>query len=358
MAPLTFQALTGRPVYTSLWEPGSGEGLGAHIAHVGLGNSADLLLIAPATANTIAKIAHGLADNLLSVTALAARCPILIAPAMDAGMYETPITQANVATLRERGVHFAGPARGRMASGLEGLGRFLEPDEIVGHARYVLGLTGPLAGRKIVVSAGPTREPLDPVRFVSNRSSGKQGFAIAQAALDAGAQVTLICGPVSLPTPIGAERIDVTTAQEMEQAVLAHSATADVLVMAAAVGDFRPETIAPQKIKKSDDPGMTLSLIRNPDILANLSEEAQRPRLTVGFAAESQDLVANAQDKLIRKKLDLIIANDIAAPDAGFAVDTNRVVFITGDGIEKLPLISKEAVAARLMVWIIDRMSN
>ena len=358
VAPLTFQALTGRPVYTSLWEPGSGEGLGAHIAHVGLGNSADLLLIAPATSNTIAKIAHGLADNLLSVTALAARCPILIAPAMDAGMYETPITQANVATLRERGVHFAGPARGRMASGLEGLGRFLEPDEIVGHARYVLGLTGPLAGRKIVVSAGPTREPLDPVRFVSNRSSGKQGFAIAQAALDAGAQVTLICGPASLQTPIGAERIDVTTAQEMEQAVLAHSATADVLVMAAAVGDFRPETIAPQKIKKSDDPGLTLSLIRNPDILANLSEEAQRPRLTVGFAAESQDLVANAQDKLIRKKLDLIIANDIAAPDAGFAVDTNRVVFITGDGIEKLPLISKEAVAARLMVWIIDRMSN
>jgi len=358
VAPLTFQALTGRPVYTSLWEPGSGEGLGAHIAHVGLGHSADLLLIAPATANTIAKIAHGLADDLLSVTALAARCPILIAPAMDAGMYEAPITQANVATLRDRGVYFAGPTSGRMASGLEGLGRFLEPDEIVGHARYVLGLAGPLAGRKIVVSAGPTREPLDPVRFVSNRSSGKQGFAIAQAALDAGAQVTLICGPVSLPTPVGAERIDVTTAQEMEQAVLAHSATADVLVMAAAVGDFRPETIAPQKIKKSAEPGLTLSLIRNPDILANLSKEAQRPHLTVGFAAESQDLVANAQGKLIRKKLDLIIANDIAAPDAGFAVDTNRVVFITGDGIEKLPLISKEAVAARLMVWIIDRMSN
>jgi len=361
VAPLTFQALTGRPVYTSMWEPGSGEGMGAHIAHIGLGHTADLLLIAPATANTIAKIAHGLADDLLSVTALAARCPILMAPAMDAGMYEAPVTQANVATLRERSVHFAGPTHGRMASGLEGRGRFLEPDEIVGHTRRVLGFDGPLAGRRIVVSAGPTREPFDPVRFISNRSSGKQGFAIAQAAIDAGAQVTLISGPVSLPTPVGAERIDVTTASEMEQAVLAHAAgamSADALIMAAAVGDFRPETAASQKIKKIDDRSLTLSLAHNPDILVSVSQQDQRPRLTIGFAAESQDLVANAQDKLVRKKLDLIVANDIAASDAGFAVDTNRVIFITADGIEKLPLVSKETVAARLMVWIVDRLAG
>lgn len=361
VSPLTFQALTGRPVYTSMWEPGSGEGMGAHIAHVGLAHTADLLLIAPATANTIAKLAHGLADDLLSVTVLAARCPVLVAPAMDAGMYEAPATQANVEALRRRGVHFAGPSRGRMASNLEGLGRFLEPDEIVGHVRRVLGLNGPLAGRHIVVSAGPTREPFDPVRFISNRSSGKQGFAIAQAALDAGAQVTLISGPVSLPTPVGAERIDVTTAREMEQAVLAHATgptTADALIMAAAVGDFRPESVADHKIKKADDTLRTLLLDRNPDILVSVSQQDHRPRLTIGFAAESQDLVANAQDKLARKKLDLIIANDIAAPDAGFAVDTNRVAFVTEEGVEKLPLTSKEAVAARLIVWIVDKLAG
>jgi phosphopantothenoylcysteine decarboxylase/phosphopantothenate--cysteine ligase len=361
VTPLTFQALTGRPVYTSMWNTGAGGGLETHIAHVGLGHGADLLLIAPATAHTLARLAHGLADDLLSVTALAARCPILVAPAMDVGMYAAPATQANVALLMQRGVHFAGPTTGRMASGLEGLGRMLEPDEVIGHARRVIGLSGPLHGRRVVVTAGPTREPVDPVRFLSNRSTGKQGFALAQAAVDAGAEVVLIAGPVDLPTPAGVERIDVITAREMADAVIrlaCGQTPADVLVMSAAVADFRPAEVSTHKIKKTgaDVPGLVLE--RTPDILLDVSQQEHRPRVVVGFAAESQDLVANAQDKLARKKLDLIVANDITATDAGFAVDTNRVYLITVGGMETLPLMSKELVAAHIIAWVAQRLAG
>ncbi len=360
VTPLTFQSLTGRPAYTSMWHTETGGGLGAHIAHVGLGHNADLLLIAPATAHTMARLAHGLADDLLSVTALAARCPILIAPAMDAGMYSAPATQANLETLRARGVHFAGPTVGRMASGLEGLGRFLEPEEIVGHVRRILGLNGPLRGRRVVVSAGPTREPLDPVRFLSNWSSGKQGFAIAQAAIDAGADVTLIAGPVSLPTPVGVTRIDVVDARSMEQAVLAHATgerQADALIMCAAVADFRPAQVSEHKIKKAAGEAqpaapLQVGFVQNPDILLAVSQQERRPRVTIGFAAESQALIEQARDKLTRKKLDLIVANDITAADAGFGVDTNRVHFVTAQGVEALPLMSKDAVAARVIAWL------
>lgn len=361
VSPLTFQALTGRPVYTNMWETETSGGLGTHIAHVGLAHEADLLLIAPATAHTLARLAHGLADDLLSVTALAARCPILIAPAMDAGMYAAPATQANVETLRARGVYFAGPTTGRMASGLEGLGRMVEPEEIIGHCRYVLGRNGPLHGRRVVVTAGPTREALDPVRFLSNRSSGRQGFAIAQAAVDAGADVTLIAGPVSLPVPVGAQVVRTTSAHEMEQAVLAHAAgdePADVLIMAAAVADFRPVQASEHKIKKggAGEP-LRLELTPTPDILMSVAAQPRRPRVVVGFAAESRDLIANAQEKLARKRLDLIVANDITAADAGFEVKTNRVHFVTAEGVESLPLMSKEAVAARLIEWVIGRLS-
>lgn len=360
VAPLTFQALTGRPVYTSMWGAETSGGLGTHIAHVGLAHEADLLLIAPATAHTLARLAHGLADDLLSVTALAARCPIVIAPAMDAGMYAAPATQANVETLRARGVYFVGPTMGRMASGLEGLGRMAEPEEIIGYCRYVLGKSGPLRGRRVVVTAGPTREALDPVRFLSNRSSGRQGFAIAQAALDAGAEVTLIAGPVALPAPVGAQRVDVTSAQEMEQAVLAHAVgdePADVLIMAAAVADFRPAQTSAHKIKKAGaEQTLHLELTPTPDILMSVAQQARRPRVVVGFAAESQDLIANAQEKLARKRLDLIVANDITAPDAGFEVETNRVHFVTAEGVESLPLMSKEEVAAHLVAWIAKRL--
>lgn len=360
VAPLTFQALTGRPVYTSMWGAETSGGLGTHIAHVGLAHEADLLLIAPATAHTLARLAHGLADDLLSVTALAARCPIVIAPAMDAGMYAAPATQANVETLRARGVYFVGPTMGRMASGLEGLGRMAEPEEIIGYCRYVLGKSGPLRGRRVVVTAGPTREALDPVRFLSNRSSGRQGFAIAQAALDAGAEVALIAGPVALPAPVGAQRVDVTSAQEMEQAVLAHAVgdePADVLIMAAAVADFRPAQTSAHKIKKAGaEQTLHLELTPTPDILMSVAQQARRPRVVVGFAAESQDLIANAQEKLARKRLDLIVANDITAPDAGFEVETNRVHFVTAEGVESLPLMSKEEVAAHLVAWIAKRL--
>lgn len=361
ITPLTFQALTGRPVYTSMWQTETGGGLGTHIAHVGLAHEADLLLIAPATAQTMARLAHGLADDLLSVTALAATCPILLAPAMDAGMYGAPATQANVEVLRARGVRFAGPVSGRMASGLEGWGRFLEPDEIVGHVRLTLGqAAGRLRGRRVVVTAGPTREPLDPVRFLSNRSTGKQGLAIAQAAVDAGAEVVLIAGPLEAAAPPGVERIDVTDARQMEAAVIAQATgdrQADALVMSAAVADFRPAETAAHKIKKSGDVP-TVELARNPDILLSVAAQDRRPRLTIGFAAESQDLLANAQDKLARKKLDLIVANDISAPDAGFAVETNRVHFVTEGNSEALPLLSKVEVAARLVEWIADRFES
>jgi phosphopantothenoylcysteine decarboxylase/phosphopantothenate--cysteine ligase len=357
VAPLTFQALTGRPVYTNLWAA-PGEGLPTHIAHVGLAHAADLLVIAPATANTLAKLAQGLADNLLTTLALAASCPVLVAPAMDVGMWTHPATQANVATLQERGrrtnirVHFAGPVRGRMASGLEGEGRMMEPDEILGHMRWVLGREGPLAGWRFVVTAGPTREPLDPVRFLSNPSSGRQGFALAQAALDRGAAVTLITGPTHLPTPVGAERADVTTTQEMHDAVVSTVERADVLVMAAAVADYRPAAAAPHKIKKREG-DVSLRLARTPDILSVVAVRwagSGTPRVVVGFAAESEDLIENARAKLKAKNLDLIVANDITAPDAGFASETNRVVIVDREGgVEELPLMSKAAVAEAVL---------
>ncbi len=351
IAPLTFHALTGRPVYTDLWSA-PGEGLPTHIAHVGLAHAADLMLIAPATANTLAKLVTGLADNLLSTLALAARCPVLVAPAMDVGMWANPATQSNAATLRTRGVHFAGPARGRMASGLEGEGRLVEPEELLGHVRWVLGRRGDLAGRRAVVTAGPTREPVDPVRFLSNPSSGRQGFALAQAALDRGAKVTLVTGPTHLATPVGAQRVDVTTAQDMLEAVLSAVEGVDVLLMAAAVGDYRPTKMEAQKMKKTAA-DLTMHLTPTPDILSAVAQargQTGYPRALVGFAAESENLLENARTKLAAKRLDLIVANDITAPDAGFTVGTNRVTLVDTDGnAEQLPLMSKAAVAEAVL---------
>jgi phosphopantothenoylcysteine decarboxylase/phosphopantothenate--cysteine ligase len=353
VTPLAFQSLTGRPVYTTMWgalDAAMGEGavLPTHVVHVGLAEAADLLVIAPATANTMAKLAHGLADNLLTTLALAVRCPTLLVPAMDVEMWAHAATQANVATLRKRGALFAGPASGRMASGLEGEGRMVEPEEILGHIRLVLGREGALAGRRVVVTAGPTREPIDPVRFISNPSSGRQGFALAQAALDRGAEVTLVTGPTHLPTPVGAERVEVVTAQGMHDVVLATTGDADALLMAAAVGDFRPETTASQKIKKGEH-DLGVRMVRTPDILAAVAarwSDSGHPRVTVGFAAESENLLENARAKLAAKNLDLIVANDITAGDAGFAVETNRVVLLDQEGdLERLPLMSKAAVA-------------
>ncbi len=346
VTPLTFQSVTGRKAFTDadLW---GGE---AHVLHVGLGQGGDLLAIAPATANTIAKLAHGLADNLVSITALAARCPVLVAPAMDVGMYEHTATQANLKILAERGVYFAGPEEGRMASGLVGRGRFVEPGDLMGHVRLLLGRTGRLKGKTIVVSAGGTQEPIDPVRVIANRSSGKQGYALAQAALDAGAQVKLVSGPVSLKPPVGAEVHPVQTAAEMLERVITLCEGTDALVMAAAVADFTVKKPAQDKLKKQE--GIPkLQLEATPDILVQVAGMgARRPRVVVGFAAESQDLLENASHKLETKKLDVIAANDISAGDAGFSVDTNRITLLYPDGSqEALPLMGKDEAAEILV---------
>ncbi|MBI5714987.1 MAG: bifunctional phosphopantothenoylcysteine decarboxylase/phosphopantothenate--cysteine ligase CoaBC [Chloroflexi bacterium] len=343
VAPLTFQSVTGRKAFTDLW------GDEAHVIHVGLGESADVLVIAPATANTMAKIAHGLADDLLSVTALAARCPTLIAPAMDGGMYAHPATQSNEKILRARGIIFVGPAEGRMASGLSGKGRMVEPQELLGHIRYALSRGGVFKNKKFVVTAGGTQEDIDPVRFISNHSSGKQGFAVAQAALDRGADVTLITAPTNQIAPIGVNLINVRSADDMGDAVLRAAADAEVLIMAAAVADFKPEASAEQKIKRGAITTYQLQLTKTIDILSAVAEQKEKtgkPKIVVGFAAETQNLIDNAREKVLKKKLSLIVANDVSAKDAGFFVDTNRVTIIdAGGGAQTLPLMSKAEVA-------------
>jgi phosphopantothenoylcysteine decarboxylase / phosphopantothenate---cysteine ligase len=342
VSPLTFQSVTGRKAFTDadLW------GGQAHVLHVGLAQTADLLVIAPCTANTLGKLAHGIADDLLAITALAARCPVLVAPAMDVGIYTHPATQDNIRILTGRGATFAGPGEGRMASGLVGLGRFLEPAELLGHIRFLLGRHGPLAGRKIVVTAGGTQEALDPVRVLTNKSSGKQGYALAQAGLDAGGKVILVSAPTTLAPPVGASLIRVTNAGEMLESVLAESAGADALIMAAAVADFRPKQVAKNKLKKRDGIPQ-LALEAAPDVLTAVSGlGSQRPRVLIGFAAESRDLLKNAEAKLKSKNLDLIVANDISAPDSGFGVDTNRVTLLFSDTKKQsLSLMTKEEVA-------------
>jgi len=351
VAPLTFQSVTGRRAYTDgdLW------GNEAHVLHVGLGHAADLLVIAPCTANTIAKLAHGQADNLLAVTALAMQSPLLIAPAMDGGMYDHPATQENIETLKKRGATFIGPAEGHLASGFSGVGRMLETGEILGHIRLILGRSGLLAGKRIVVTAGGTQEPLDPVRVLTNRSSGKQGYALAQAALDMGAQVTLITTPTALTPPVGARLVNVETAKQMLEAVLRESAESEALIMAAAVADFRPRNVAKDKIKKEGGiPQVELEATQ--DVLktvANPGSGQKRPRLVVGFAAESRDLLENAARKLKSKGADIFAANDISAKDAGFAVETNRVTLLFADGSqETLPLMSKSEVAEAILGWV------
>ena len=343
---LTFQSVTGRRAYSDndLW------GNEAHVLHVGLGHTADLILIAPCTANTLAKLAYGQADSLLTVTALASTCPLILAPAMDGGMFDHAATQENLDTLIKRGAYSIEPAEGHLASGLTGKGRLPETPELIGHIRLVLGRRGPLAGKKVVVTAGGTQEPLDPVRVLTNRSSGRQGYALAQAAIDAGAQVTLITTPTALAPPIGAHVLYVETAKQLLDAVKKESHGCDALIMAAAVADFRPKTQAKDKIKK--EAGVPqIELEATEDILKAVSgsgveRNGHRPRLVVGFAAESQDLLQNATVKLQSKNLDLIAANDISAQDAGFAVETNRVTLLFADGRrESLSLMSKTEAA-------------
>ncbi len=353
--PATFAAVTRRRAWTDMYAPDE-EG---RFPHVTLSHAADIIVVAPATANTIAKLAHGLADNLLTATILDSRAPLLLAPAMETNMWEHPATQANVALLRARGVHFVGPEAGHLASGASGVGRMAEVPTILGAMRYVLGLNGPLRGRKVVITAGGTREPLDPVRFLTNPSTGKMGVALAEAARDLGAQVVLVHAPLQVPVPYGVRSHSVMTAQEMFEAVMAEVDDADVFIAAAAVADFRPTQQATEKIKKEGQEGLILHLERTPDILGTVGKRRKatgRPRVLVGFAAETTNLLAAAREKLERKNLDLIVANDVRARDAGFAADTNRVVIIDREGrVEHWPLMSKAEVAERIMAWIMEK---
>jgi phosphopantothenoylcysteine decarboxylase/phosphopantothenate--cysteine ligase len=355
ISPLTFSALTGRKAYLDedLWK---GED---HVLHIELGEKNQAFLIAPATAQTIAKLAHGLADNLLSLAALASRTPIIIAPAMDGGMYSNPSTQENLEILQKRGLLIWGPAAGHMASGLSGKGRMLEPEELAGRLRQYLGKDGVLKGRKVVITAGGTQEQIDPVRVISNRSSGKQGYAIAQAALDAGAEVTLISGPVSLIPPVGAKYVQVTSAAQMTEAVLIETDGSDLLIMAAAVADYRPVSPADRKIKKTNTSAQSLELEETEDILLRVTqrkeEEGIGPRFVVGFAAETEDLLENARKKLEKKGLDLIAANDVSRKDAGIGADHNQVMLIWPDGRTKdLGLLIKSEIAAALIKEVAD----
>ena len=343
ITPLTFRSLTHRPVVTDLFDADSEQA----VNHVAMAHSADVVLVAPATAHLIAKLAHGMADDALTATALASPAPIAVAPAMDGYMFDNPATQENLEILRRRGVAIIGPAEGHLASGLTGMGRLVEVPQIVDSLRAILGRQGDMAGRSIVVSAGGTQEPIDPVRMITNRSSGKMGYALAQAARDRGARVTLVTAPTSLPDPAGMEIRRVATVAEMREAVLSACEGADALIMAAAVSDYRPAQVAPQKIKKDeDDEGIVLRLVKNEDFFPEVPSGVLR----VGFAAESENLLDNARKKLEGKDLALIAANDITAEDSGFNVDTNRVVILDRHGdAEELPLMTKYQVGHRIL---------
>jgi len=368
--PLTFSSLSHRPVYNDLWEP-SGR---AAETHISLAEEADLLVVVPATANTIAKLAQGVADNMLTAVALATKAPLLLAPAMHRNMYTHPATQANISMLRERGVFIVEPEVGRLASGEVGIGRLPDTSVLLGAINVVLGRNGDLAGYRVVVTAGGTQEPIDPVRYVGNRSSGKMGYALATEARDRGAHVILISGPVVLDVPYGMEVRRVETAIQMQDAVHDAVIDADVLVMSAAVADFRPAEVATQKLKKSgsqerdEQNGFFLRLVRNPDILEELAdsvykntgnERSGRRLVRVGFAAETSDLVQNAHAKLIGKRLDLLVANDVSRSDSGFGTETNKVhIFHANGTVEDLPVMPKIGVAAAIWDRIVSLLST
>jgi phosphopantothenoylcysteine decarboxylase/phosphopantothenate--cysteine ligase len=341
IAPLTLHTLTRKKVVIDMFTAP----LEYEVTHVSIAEAADVVVIAPATANTIAKIAAGIADNMLTSVVLATRAPVIIAPAMNVNMWQNSVTQENIARLKARGFVIVDPTYGRLASGKMGQGRLAEVETIIGTIKQVLGRKGDLAGKRIVVTAGGTQEPIDPVRHIGNRSSGKMGYAVAEAARDRGATVTLITAPTSLPEPVGIEVINVQTANQMKEAVAKAVIKADALIMAAAVADYQPKAVSKAKIKK-DASSLTLELVRTPDILT----EVKGNFIKVGFAAESENLVKNAQEKLMKKQLELMVANDITAAGSGFGADTNKVTIIDRDGkAEELPLLTKREVAERIL---------
>jgi phosphopantothenoylcysteine decarboxylase/phosphopantothenate--cysteine ligase len=346
IGPAGLQAITKRPVHGSVFEPWSD----SYTGHITLGEQSDLIIVAPATANLIAELALGLAPDMLTTAALASTAPLLIAPAMEDTMYRHPATQQNLETLRHRGAILIGPESGRLASGESGVGRMSEPATILGAARMSLGRNGRLRGKRLVVTAGGTREALDPVRYLGNRSSGLMGYAVAQAAIDAGADVILVSGPTSLPTPYGAVRVDVDTAVQMKDAVHEAVKGAQAIVMSAAVADYRPKDVRSEKIKKSElGATLSLELVTNPDIIAGIDEPGL---LKIGFAAETSNLVEHARKKLVQKNLDLVIANDA---EQAIGSRDNRVTLVWPDGrVDEIPLMPKDDVA----VMLIDRISG
>ncbi|MBQ4075463.1 MAG: bifunctional phosphopantothenoylcysteine decarboxylase/phosphopantothenate--cysteine ligase CoaBC [Clostridia bacterium] len=345
VSPLTFETLSNHPVATDTFKrPETWE-----VEHVALAKRADLFVIAPATANIMAKMAHGIADDMLSTTVLATRAPVLIAPAMNTGMWENAATQDNVKTLERRGMHFVGPEGGYLACGDTGAGRMSEPAAIFQKIEELLCPNQDLAGLSVLVTAGPTQEKLDPVRYLTNRSSGKMGYAIASAAARRGAKVTLVSGPTNLPIPKAVERISIQSTQDLYDVMMDRCGQADVIIQAAAPADYTPAAVADQKIKKQGDGDLILTLKQTPDVAKAVGEKKRPGQLLIGFAAETQDVLENAQGKLQKKNLDMIVANDVTAPGAGFDVDTNIVTFITAEGMETMPCMKKTQVADELL---------
>ncbi len=345
VAPLTFETLSGHPVAVDTFDrPQTWE-----VEHITLAKRADLFLIAPATANIMGKMACGIADDMLSTTVMATRAPVLVAPAMNTGMWENAAVQQNVKTLRARGVEIVAPVSGHLACGDSGAGKLEDVAVIAERACELLFAKKDMEGLRVMVTAGPSREALDPVRYISNRSSGKMGYAIAQAAQKRGAEVTLLSGPVAIEAPQGVKLVPFTTTQELLDRASELAQEQDLLIQAAAPADYRAKEIAPQKIKKQGGEPMTFTLVENPDVAATLGKAKRSGQVFVGFAAETNDVLAHARDKLARKNLDMIVANDVTRPGAGFDVDTNIVTLITKDGQEALPMMSKAEVAQRIL---------
>ena len=345
VAPLTFETLSGHPVAVDTFDrPQTWE-----VEHIALAKRADLFLIAPATANIMGKMACGIADDMLSTTVMATRAPVLVAPAMNTGMWENAAVQQNVMTLRARGVEIVAPVSGHLACGDNGAGKLEDVEVIAERACEMLFAKKDMEGLLVMVTAGPSREALDPVRYISNRSSGKMGYAIAQAAQKRGAEVTLLSGPVAIEAPQGVKLVPFTTTQELLDRANELAREQDLLIQAAAPADYRAKEIAPQKIKKQGGEPMTFTLVENPDVAATLGKVKRSGQVFVGFAAETNDVLAHARDKLARKNLDMIVANDVTHPGAGFDVDTNIVTLITKDRQEALPMMSKAEVAQRIL---------
>ncbi|HUS67955.1 MAG TPA: bifunctional phosphopantothenoylcysteine decarboxylase/phosphopantothenate--cysteine ligase CoaBC [Kofleriaceae bacterium] len=349
ITPLTLQALSQHPVSTNTFDLQ----MEATIGHIELADTAELLVIAPATADVLARLAQGMANDLLTTVALACTAPLVLAPAMNVNMWNHPATQENLATLGKRGAQVVGPGAGELACGWVGSGRMSEPAEIVEACVRALGHGRDWAGQRVLVTAGPTWEAIDPVRFLANRSTGKMGFAIARAAARRGAEVVLVAGPTALPTPPGVDRVDVESAREMREAVLARVDGQSLVVMTAAVADYRPKTVAKKKLKKEKlGAAPSIDLEANPDILAELPGRTYRfrPPIIVGFAAETDDVEKRAVDKRRKKGCDLLVANDVTEPGSGFGTDTNRVLLVAADGaVERLPLLDKDAVADQIL---------